>query len=96
MKAGLLLGGNGAIIYLTSHPEVIDQDLISKFADRGIKKFIAFELPLEEVAQRYGGHYTKVLGDLHEKDDLRILDIEGNRAFSQFTFEQMGKPLFYE
>ncbi len=96
MKAGLLLGGNGAIIYLTSHSEVLDRELITKFEDRGIKKFIAFELPIDEVAKKYGGHYTKVLGDLHEKDDLRILDIEGNRAFSQFSFQEMGTPIYHE
>jgi hypothetical protein len=96
MKAGLLLNGSGAIIYLTSHKGIVDDHLVQKFKAKGINKFMAYELPAEEVKKRYGMHYDIVLGDLHESDDLRILDYDGTRAFKMFSFSEMGKPFYVE
>ena len=96
MKAGLLLTGNGALVFLTSHDEIVDTNLIEKLDAKGISKFIAYEIPVEKAAQRYGGHYRAVVRDLHESDDLRILDYEGSRAFSLFSFAELGEPIFHE
>ncbi len=96
MKAGLLMTGNGSLMYLTSHDKVMDDNLIEKFKAKGIEKFIAFELSVEEAKKRYGGHFDVVVRDLHETDDLRILDYNGDRAFKMFTFEEMGNPIMYE
>lgn len=96
MKAGLLLTGNGALIYLTSHASFIDDALIAKFEAKGIPKFIAYEVPVDEAKKRYGGHFDVVLGDLHETDDLRILDYDGNRAFRTFSFQELGTPIAHE
>ncbi len=96
MKAGLLLSGSGALIYLTSHKEFMDKNLIEKFGSKGISKFIAYEIPVEEAKKRYGGHFDIVVQDLRETDDLRILDYEGPRAFKMFSFKELGKPVMYE
>jgi hypothetical protein len=96
MKAGLLLTGNGAMTYLTSHTSFVDEELIAKFEAKGIGKFIACEIPLELAKERYGRHYGVVLSDLRESDDLRILDYEGCRAFTMFSFQEMGTPFCYE
>lgn len=96
MKAGLMLTGSGAMIFLTSHAEITDDSLVEKFKAKGITKFIAYEVPLEEVKKRYGGHYDLVVQDLYETDDLRILDYEGTRAFKTFSFSEMGEPVFHE
>ena len=96
MKAGLLITGSGAITYLTSHDTYMDDELIRKFESKGISKFIAYEVPVEEARKRYGGHFDVVIRDLHETDDLRILDYEGCRAFRMFTFEELGRPMMYE
>jgi hypothetical protein len=69
---------------------------VEKFKAKGITKFIAYEVPLEEVKKRYGGHYDLVVQDLYETDDLRILDYEGARAFKTFSFSEMGEPVFHE
>jgi len=37
-----------------------------------------------------------VMGDLHETDDLRVLDYDGHKAFASFSFEEMGKPVYHE
>ena len=96
MKAGLLLTGSGALIYLTSHAQFMDDQLIGKFATKGIEKFIAYEIPLEAARERYGGHFDVVVSDLRETDDLRILDYEGCRAFKQFSFTELGEPFMHE
>jgi hypothetical protein len=88
MKAGLLISGNGALIYLTSHKFFMDDNLIKKFESKGILKFIA--------KKRYGKHFDVVLQDLHESDDLRILDYEGSRAFRMFSFKELGEPFKHE
>lgn len=96
MKAALLLTGNGALVFLTSHDEIVDDSLIEKLNAKGISKFIAYEIPIEKAEKRYGGHFHTVVRDLHESDDLRILDYEGHRAFSLFSFEELGDPIFHE
>ena len=96
MKAALLVTGSGAIMYLTSHDSVVDQGLIDKFRAKGITKFIAYEVNLEEAKKRYGGHFDIVTRDLNETDDLRILDYDGSRAFSMFSFAEMGEPISHE
>ncbi len=96
MKAGLLVSGSGALTYLTSHKTFMDDALIKKFEAKGIIKFIAYEIPVEEAKKRYGKHFDIVVQDLKETDDLRILDYEGCRAFRMFSFKELGEPFVYE
>ena len=96
MKAGLLITGNGALIYLTSHKSFMDDGLIKKFQFKGIDKFIAYEIPVQEAKERYGNHFDVVVSDLRESDDLRILDYEGCRAFKMFSFKELGEPFIFE
>lgn len=96
MKAGLILTGSGALIYLTSHKEFMDDSLIKKFEAKGITKFIAYEVPADEAKKKYGKHFDLVIQDLRETDDLRVLDYEGCRAFRMFSFKELGEPITYE
>lgn len=96
MKAGLLLTGSGALIYLTSHASYVDDALIEKFRTKGIDKFIAYELPIDETQKRYGAHFEMVIQDLRESDDLRILDYDGTRAFRMFSFKELGDQYMQE
>jgi hypothetical protein len=96
MKAMLLLTGDGALVILTSFAGANDPDLLRKLDAKGIDKFIAYEIPLDLVKQRYGRHFTVVSGDLHESDDLRILDYSGGRAFRLFRFDELGPGTAYE
>ena len=96
MKAGLLLTGSGAMIYLTSHARFIDDDIITELDHKGIHKFVAYEIPVDEAQERYGGHFKHVMMDLHETNDFRVLDYMGPRAFSMFHFAELGTPLYYE
>ena len=96
MKAALLFAGSGPLVILTSYGSLQEPALIEKLASKGIEKFIAYELPLDKVKQRYGGHFTVVTHDLHESDDLRVLDFNGERAFRLFRLDELEGPVMYD
>ena len=96
MKAYMLLTGSGPIVVLTSHASILDASLIEKLADKGIDKFLAYEIPISLAEQRYGGHFSVVKGDLRETDDLRVLDEDGERAFKLFRFDELGPMIVRE
>ncbi|HVC56972.1 MAG TPA: hypothetical protein VND95_13510 [Stellaceae bacterium] len=96
MKAALLFAGSGPLVILTSHASFTDATLLEKLHAKGIDKFIAYELPLDLVRERYGSHFQVVLRDLHEADDLRVLDFNGERAFRLFHLSELGAPILFE
>jgi hypothetical protein len=96
MKAGLIFTGSGPVLILTSHASLTDPRLLEKLRAKGIDKFIAYEIPVERARQRYGGHFDVVLRDLHETDDLRVLDFNGERAFRLFSLAELGPPVMHE
>jgi len=96
MKAYMLVTGSGPIVALTSRVAIIDKAVIEKLADKGIEKFIACEIPLVLVEQRYGTHVAVVEGDPRETDDLRVLDEDGERAFKLFRFDELGPSIVHE
>ena len=96
MKVFMLFTGSGPLVILTSHEAITDAALVDKLDAKGIDKFIAHEIPLELARQRYGGHFGVVLKDLHEADDLRVLDYNGQRAFRLFRLAEFGAPILHE
>ena len=96
MKAYMLLTASGPVVILTSHESPADDVFIGKMRAKGVDKFIAYDLPWDEVKERYGGHFQTVLNDLHETDDLRMLDFNGYRAFHLFRLDELGEPFVYE
>ncbi|MGB9119776.1 MAG: cytosolic protein [Candidatus Angelobacter sp.] len=96
MKAALLFAGSGPLVVLTSHASFNDPTLLEKHGAKGIDKFIAYEIPLDLAQERYGNHFQVVLRHLHEADDLRVLDFNGQRAFGLFHLSELGSPIFVE
>ncbi len=96
MKAGIFFTGSGPILILTSYESLIDSRLVEKLTTKGIKKFLAFDVPLEVAREKYGQHYKVITGDLHQQDDLRVLDYDGHHVFNLFRLGELGQPIFYE
>jgi len=96
MKAGIIFTGTGPILILTTYESFEDPKFVAKLDVKGIKKFIASEVPLEKVKVKYGNHYLVVMGDLNQTDDLRVLDYNGYNVFYNFSFSEMGKPIYHE
>ncbi len=96
MQALMLFGGSGPLVILTSHESATDPALLEKLKAKGLDKFIAYQIPVDLARERYGGHFEVVLRDLHESDDLRVLDFNGERAFRLFRLAELGSPIIYE
>ena len=96
MKAGIFFTGTGPILLLTSYDSLGDAKLVEKLASKGIKKFIAYEVPAEKVKERYGKQFSVIMGDLSQTDDLRVLDYDGHHVFYKFSLEELGEPVYHE
>lgn len=96
MKAIMLFTGSGPIAILTSYGSATNPALLEKLSAKGIEKFLAYDIPLDLARERYGNHFTVVEHDLHQTDDLRVLDYNGTRAFNLFKFSELGEPVAYE
>jgi hypothetical protein len=96
MNAALVFPGSGAVLILTSHDGLEDPALLERLARKGIGKFIGFPVPIDLLRKKYGVHFDVVCRDLHETDDLRVLDFDGRRAMELLPFSALGPPVFHE
>jgi len=49
MKAGIIFTGTGPILILTSYETFEDPKFVAKLDAKGIRKFIASEIPIEKA-----------------------------------------------
>ncbi len=96
MKAGIFFTGTGPIVILTTYESFSDSLFVEKLAAKGIKKYIAYGVSEDAVKEKYGMHFKVVMGDLHQKDDLRVLDYDGHNIFNKFSLKELGEPVFCE
>lgn len=96
MKAGIFFTSTGPILLLTSYDSLTNPKLVNKLNTKGIKKFIAYEVDEKTLKDKYGNHYDVVLRDLHQTDDLRVLDYDGHHVFYSFSMNELGKPIYHD
>ena len=96
MKTALLIAGSGPLVIATSRESLTDPAIIEQLRAKGIDKFIAYELSVDLVKERYGGHFGVELHDLRESDSLHVIDFNGERAFRLFRFREFGHRVLYE
>ncbi|MFN3075818.1 MAG: cytosolic protein [Alphaproteobacteria bacterium] len=96
MKAAVICTSSGPIAVVTSQSSLSSPGMISQLKGKGIEKFIAWEVPVALAQERYGHHYTAVMQDLHQTDDLRVLDMDGARVFQHFRLTELGAPVMHE
>jgi hypothetical protein len=96
MKAGIFFTGSGPILLLTSYDSFTDERLVEKLKTKGVKKFVAYEVSVELLKQKYGHHFNAVMGDLHQESDLRVLDYDGHHVFENFRIQELGAPIYLE
>ena len=94
-KGYFLFTGGGPLVILTSYETIEAPEFLIKLASKGITKFVAHEIPVEAAKQKYGKHFDVVCGDLHQTDDLRVLDYNGQRAFSLFKVRELGPAIYH-
>lgn len=97
MKAGIIFAGSGPILILTSYDSFTDPKLLSKLSDKGMDRFIAWEVDVGLAKERYGHHFNVIANDLLQSDDLRVLDYNGYNIMHVFSFKtEVSPPVIHE
>ncbi|MFZ0929608.1 MAG: hypothetical protein WAN11_13470 [Syntrophobacteraceae bacterium] len=96
MKAGIIITGSGSILALTSTDSFEHPDFVKALKEKGIDKYIAFEVPEDLVKLQYGQHYLITMTDRKQADVLRIVDVDGQRIFRNFDLGAMSGPILHE
>lgn len=96
MKGCILFTGSGPIVVVTSYDSFTAPAFLEKLTAKGLKKFIAYEVSVDELKQKYGKHFEVIMNDLHQTDDLRVLDYDGHRVFNNFTLSRLSEPVYHE
>ncbi len=96
-RAYLIFTGTGPILVLSTYPKLTDDRLVEKLRYKGIDKFIAYEVDLTAVRQRYAQAYANISQDLEGEgvEDLRVLDFNGHQIMANFSLDELGDPIKY-
>lgn len=94
MKAAVVFTGSGPILILTTYASCRDGHFVEKLKNKGIEKFIAYELPEDMVREKYGAHFTAIMNDVKQSDDLRVLDYNGHNVFYNFPLSRLAPPVY--
>lgn len=92
-RAYLIFTGTGPILVLSTYPELTDPGLIEKLRFKGIGKFIAYQVDLGAVRERYAQTYESVVHDLEQEEDIRVLDFNGHQIMANFSLDELGEPI---
>jgi hypothetical protein len=92
-RAYLIFTGSGPILVLSTYPKLTDERLLAKLRYKGIDKFIAYEVDLGAVQDRYPQAFDSVARDLEEAEDIRVLDFNGHQIMANFSLEELGEPI---
>ncbi len=96
MKAMIVFTGTGPLLILTSYPSIDDPNFVNKLKAKGIRKFISFEVPIEQCEDLYDYSYRDIVEDLQKTDDMRVLDFDGHHIFHNFSLKKIGPPFVHE
>ncbi len=92
-RAYLMFTGTGPILVLSTYAKLTDQRLLDKLRYKGIDKFIAYEVDLDAVRERYPNAYDNILRDLEKVEDIRVLDFNGHQIMANFSLDELGEPI---
>lgn len=92
-RAYLIFTGSGPILVLSTYPKLTDGRLVEKLRYKGIDRFLAYEVDLAAVQERYEHSYENVVKDLEGEQDMRVLDFNGHQIMANFNLEALGDPI---
>ncbi len=78
---------------LSTYPKLTDERLIAKLRYKGIDKFLAYEVELDAVRERYPSSFENAAADLETSEDIRVVDFNGHQIMSNFSLQQLGDPI---
>jgi hypothetical protein len=92
-RSYLIFTGTGPILVLSTYPKLTDDRLIQKLRFKGIDKFMAYQVDLDVVEQRYPESFSSAEKDLDGKEDIRVLDFNGHQIMANFSLDALGDPI---
>lgn len=92
-RAYLIFTGSGPILALATYPKLTDERLVEKLRYKGIDKFMAYQVDLDAVKERYAHSFDSVLEELEGVEDIRVLDFNGHHIMANFSLEELGDPI---
>jgi hypothetical protein len=92
-RAYLIFTGTGPILVLSTYPKLTDERLVEKLRYKGIDKFLAYEVELDAVRERYPNSFDEVESDLRKVEDIRVLDFNGHHIMANFSISELGDPI---
>ncbi len=93
MRAYIVFSGTGPILLLTTFPALTDERLVQKLSQKGITKFIGYEVSVERARSIYGVPFDVISADLESSEDCRVLDFNGHHIFASFSFDEFGDAI---
>ena len=96
MRSYLVFTETGPILILTSYTSVTEESLLSSLRQKGIEKFIAYEVPVAAVHRLYGVPFEVVASDIDRGKPVRVLDFNGMHIFDSFALSDLGRPIPHE
>ncbi|MBF0622446.1 MAG: hypothetical protein HQL54_11025 [Magnetococcales bacterium] len=95
IRSYIVMSGNGALLVITKLSCGMQGDTCrAQLREKGMERYIAFEIPTARVEERYGAGYFTVVNRMTGDDDIRVVDINGQRVMNNFNFAEMGEPVF--
>lgn len=95
MRCYLIFTGTGPILAISTYPKLTDERLVQKLRYKGIDKFMAYQVDVDVVKDRYGRGFEDIAADLDGREDLRVLDFNGHQIMANFSLDSLGDPIKY-
>ena len=92
-RAYLIFSGSGPILVLSSYPKLTDERVVQRLRFKGIERFIAYEVDIEAVRERYPDSHQRASEDLAAEEDIRVVDFNGHQIMANFSLEALGDPI---
>jgi len=96
MTAYLVFPESEPFIVMTSRAAVTDGHLEKRLTQRGDGKFIAHELPLDQLRSRYGVPFEVIEAEIKRGADPRVLDYNGRHVLDNFSFAEFGASIWHD
>lgn len=95
MKAYVIFSSNEPVLVLTRHP-IRSKPILDELHRIGCAKFIAREVPVNDLRSQYGQQFDVIEAALGKGCDLRVLDYSGRRIFQYLPFSDFGPAYRHE
>lgn len=96
MNAFLVCTDSQPILVVASRAAVSGDRLADALADKGVTRFIAYEVSLDRLRDKYGVAFEVVESDIRAGAAVRVLDASGDRVFKKVHLSELEHPIRHD